>query len=162
MDTNSLYGIKLSSFLSSQKQPDDQAGHTGGTGAKRSGPLSGDAAAYLRGKSTVKRIPRELDGNYAVASQKPKEVKTGSTPLAASPASARPFAAAPAAMRSVPTSPPAKSPDLSQLAERYVDQYQQGTKQVLNQDERAAMIKSVVDFYSVPSRVGRLEKLLAN
>ena len=59
---------------------------------------------------------------------------------------------------------PGRSPEqikyMHDLAGKYVDLYHNGTSQPLTREQRAAMIQDIAAFYSVPSRQGRLEKLV--
>ena len=64
-----------------------------------------------------------------------------------------------------PTTPPVstlpKSTDIQGLAERYVTLYQKQSGHTLSTDEYKAKVEEVKEFYSEPSRAGRLYTLVS-
>ena len=70
-----------------------------------------------------------------------------------------------------PAKPPTPSPepvtpdseqddDLRTLAERYVAQYEKESGTTLSEQDRLQKVQEVYDFYSEPSRQGRLEQIV--
>ncbi|MCU0707761.1 MAG: hypothetical protein MUF23_05670, partial [Pirellula sp.] len=55
---------------------------------------------------------------------------------------------------------PGSSNELMGLAARYVDQYLKQSGRTLSAEDREAKIENVYNFYSAPSRSGRLEQIV--